>query len=363
MMGRSHSRYSSSSSSNEKRKTYHTKPHSRSHRKKVKRKSVNRNASNSRQKDKILNLTQKVCNMVDADKKRNRSEKHKNKLTSCGCPYNCEDEILTLRNSIENLRSGLSLCHKERPIFQLDHFVDDHYQLLSEAWISIGPSKLKDLVSANLLSICARRERRDMKHSSGKNPKVSCVVQPYVSFDGSDYQLGISELWHRCIQELNDLSIDQIKAILSGTMKLDPVELVRHPSNKSEIVSSEKDNCSHSPKLNPVCEKNSEMQVHDADSTTALCSVLENQFDVQKANDHGIINDKLYTNSESFTKSWSSTSPKDCRIEEKHSTAETDCISDSKDLVDLVHQEITELEMRARAIRAMLKTKSNQLKS
>lgn len=362
MMGRSHSRYSSSSSSNEKHRTYHTKPHGRSHRKKVKKKSVNRNASNSRQKDKILNLTQKVCNMVDADKKRNRSERHKNKLASCGCPYNCEDEILALRNSIENLRSGLSLCHKERPIFQLDHFIDDHYQLLSEAWISIGPSKLKDLVSANLLSICARRERRDMKHSSDKNSKVSCIVQPYVSFDGSDYQLGISELWHRCIQELNDLSIDQIKAILSGTVNLDPVELVRIPGNKSEIASSEKDNCSHSPKPNSVCEMTSKMQVHDADSTTALCSVLENQFDIQKATDHGIISDKLHTNSESFTKSWSCTSPKDVRTEEKHSTGETCHISDSKDLVDLVHQEITELEMRARAIRAMLKTKSDQLK-
>ncbi|XP_018650602.1 hypothetical protein Smp_122790 [Schistosoma mansoni] len=308
-MGRSHSRYSSSSSSNEKHKTYHTKPHGRSHRKKVKKRSVNRNASNSRQKDKILNLTQKVCNMVDADKKRNRSEKHKNKLASCGCPYNCEDEILALRNSIENLRSGLSLCHKERPIFQLDHFIDDHYQLLSEAWISIGPSKLKDLVSANLLSICARRE-----------------------------------------------------PILSGTVNLDPVELVRNPGNKSEIANSEKDNCSHSPKPNSVCKMTSEMQFHDADSTTALCSVLENQFDIQKATDHGIISDKLHTNSESFTKSWSCTSPKDVRTEEKHSTGETCHISDSKDLVDLVHQEITELEMRARAIRAMLKTKSDQLK-
>ncbi|TNN12556.1 hypothetical protein EWB00_003631 [Schistosoma japonicum] len=353
MMVRSHSR-NRSSSSNGKHKSCRTKSHSRSHHKKVKKKSANRNESSDYQKAKIRNLTKKVCSMVDADRKRSRSKKHKSKLPSCGCPFNCEDEIQTLRNSIDNLRSGLSLRYKERPIFQLDHFIEDHYQLLSEAWISIGPSKLKDLVSASLLSICARRERRDMKHPPGKNSRVSCVVQPYVSFDGSDYQLGISELWHRCIQELEDLSVDQIKAILNGTTSLDPAELVRNLSNPSEMVNYEKDNCSHSPKRNLRCEKTCEMQFRDADSTTTLCSILENQLEVQKTTS---VNDK------SHTKSWLCTDTKDDKIDEKYSTGEACSISDSNNLVNLVHQEITELEMRARAIRAMLKTKPDQLKS
>ncbi|CAH8837401.1 unnamed protein product [Trichobilharzia szidati] len=309
--------------------------------------------------------------MVDSDKKRNRSEKHKNKLPSCGCPYDCENEIQALRKNVENLRSGLSHSYKDRPIFQLEHFIDDHYQLLSEAWLSIGPSKLRDLVSASLLSICARRERRDAKHSSNKNPRVSCIVQPFVSFDGSDYQLGVSELWHRCIRELDDLSVEQVRTILNGTGNLDPTELVHNSSsNKCGVIISEKDQNSQASIEDKVDEKVSDKQIHDADSTTALCSVLESSLEVQKCtttvNDATVIDcDRLPKNLlESSTNSWQSV--EDCQDEEKPSTEEAGISnsnnSSNNNIVDLVHQEITELEMRARAIRAMLKKKSVQLK-
>ncbi|CAH8472014.1 unnamed protein product [Schistosoma turkestanicum] len=408
-MGRSRS----SNSLNEKHiKNYHTTTTTRTHsshshhNKEVRKKSIHRNSSNHHQRKTEIHqhITKKVYNMINEAKKHSTTTtstrhhhhhhagKHKKLPPACGCPYHCEQEIQSLHDSIETLRAGLNVAyHKERPIFQLDHFIDDHYQLLSEAWISIGPSKLKDLVSANLLSICSRRERKDMmkqtssSSSSGKNVRVSCIIQPYVSFnDGNDYQLGISELWHRCIQELNDLSIDQIKTILNGTVNLDPMELVRQTtstttnttssSNTNVNVTIEKENCTHSSpsKLNLLNgEKHSDMEIHDADSTTALCSVLENQFDAQKTNehcccmsgndDHDHDDSKLHTNSQSLTNS------KEDRIDEKSTTnvSAGTCrsISESSDLVDLVHQEITELEMRARAIRAMLKTKSDQFKA
>nr|CAH8838405.1 unnamed protein product [Trichobilharzia regenti] len=276
-MGRSHSQRSSSSALSEKQKSHHhsKQQNSRSNHKKTKRKSSSRNTSKDCQKAKLLNLTKAISTMIDSDKKRNRSEKHKNKLPSCGCPYDCESEIQALRKNIENLRSGLSHSYKDRPIFQLEHFIDDHYQLLSEAWLSIGQSKLRDLVSASLLSICARRERRDAKHSSNKSPRVSCIVQPFVSFDGSDYQLGVSELWHRCIRELDDLSVEQVRTILNGTGNLDPTELVHNSSsNKAGVIISDKDHKSRSKASmeNKVDEKISDKQIHDADSTTALCS-------------------------------------------------------------------------------------------
>ncbi|CAH8500905.1 unnamed protein product [Heterobilharzia americana] len=346
-MGRSHSQYSSPSSSSGKLKGHHTKTRSRSHRKKAKRKSSSRNTSEDCQKAKIRNLTKRICSMVDADKKRSRSKKLKDKLTSCGCPYNCEGEIQALRKNIESLRSGLSHGYKDRPTFQLEHFIEDHYQLLSEAWISIGPSKLQDLVSASLLSICARRERRDAKHSSGKNRRVSCIIQPFLSFDGSDYQLGVSELWHRCIQELDDLSVEQVKTILNGTGNLDPTELVRNPNTICNAISSDNNHISHSPTSSKPNEKTSEKQIHDADSTTALCSVLERQK-VNAATavaDRVSDGDKIQENLELSATSWSSADDEDLQKEEKHPPTEETCISNPNDLVVCFRCEISILSI------------------
>ncbi|CAH8837277.1 unnamed protein product [Trichobilharzia szidati] len=98
--------------------------------------------------------------------------------------------------------------------------------------------------------------------------------------------------------------------------------------------------------------------------------VLESRLEVQKCtttvNDATVIDcDRLPKNLlESSTKSWQSV--EDCQDEEKPSTEEAGISnsnnSSNNNIVDLVHQEITELEMRARAIRAMLKKKSVQLK-
>lgn len=210
-MSRSRSRSSYSSlSSNSIR---HRKSKHFGHRKNSRTNNDNDGFSSKSSLDK---LSQKVSSMMNTMKKRNR-ERPKSVKLLCGCPYDCSSEIKKLKQDIADLESGLNSKFSDKPIYEISHFKNNPLQLLCETWLSIGKSKLGNLVSPNLLFICARREKRDQRIK--KHSKDPCFRScPFISFDHSDSEFGVLELWRRCLQELEELSSDDFNKIVDGSL-------------------------------------------------------------------------------------------------------------------------------------------------
>lgn len=299
-----------------------------SDRKKSARKNCIRKRSCKHHKPGLEILTEKIHKMVTADQKRSRTGSCKRAAKDssiCGCPYNCGEDLQKLRQEISEFYSEFSDGFANKPVQQLEHFLNDCSRLLSEAWTSIGLEKVLDLVSSNLLSTCVRRERRAAKHESHKLKPSSSIP-----FDVTQIKPGLSELWQRCLYELNQLSDDQILNILNGSLTFDPAE----SSNSIDLASNHQSDTLRSQIGSPpnvVLSKS----VHPADSTT-------NMFMTSRNGSRQSSHDSLEVQPESNV------------------TVSKDALTDTPEqsrsnLVVLVHQEITELEMRARAIRSMLK--------
>ncbi|KAA3670295.1 uncharacterized protein DEA37_0010672 [Paragonimus westermani] len=145
-------------------------------------------------------------------------------VTSCGCPKDCGVELNKLRSYVNNLLPLLSQGH-DSELHQLEYFVNAPEQLLLECWTVVGAVQLRSLVSKDLMDICVRREKRRLKYSlmSRDTEKVDPAISapPFVSFEDANSQpqqsCGVSELWRRCLEELRDLSPEQIKLVLSGS--------------------------------------------------------------------------------------------------------------------------------------------------
>lgn len=190
------------------------------------RKRCDHKSRSSNQHSALRQLRKRVSHMVHEDRRHKHSgEKIQElQLPSCGCPNNCEAELEKLRKYINGLLHLLPKDSSDLSSYQLDHFVNNPIDLLSEAWITLGASHLRDLVSANLLAICARREQRDKKHSlSDKDAKIAPAVYrsspPFLSLEdefSENVTAGVRELWKRCLLELSELSEVEIQAVLSG---------------------------------------------------------------------------------------------------------------------------------------------------
>ncbi|VDP92872.1 unnamed protein product [Echinostoma caproni] len=147
-------------------------------------------------------------------------------VTTCGCPNNCEAELRKLRDYVNSFQPLLSNEGDLPTLYQLDHFATSPVSLLSEAWVTLGPSHLRDLVSSELLAICARREQRDRDQCLSNRDEKDRTNEymntpPFLSLEAENscvITAGVKELWKRSLRELNDLSESEIKAVLSGTL-------------------------------------------------------------------------------------------------------------------------------------------------
>ncbi|CAL8080143.1 unnamed protein product [Calicophoron daubneyi] len=330
-------------------------------------------------------------------------KKHKNpnngtvkqEASPCGCPNDCSSELQKLRDYIADLMPVLGKGGSNSSLQQLEHFITDKSKLLSEAWVAISPEHLRGLISTDLLAICARREKRNVKHPPLiENHEHADLLQsepPFLSFGESQSTCGLTELWRRCMLELIELSDDEIRWILADSPHVESIpppdygrDIVAEPKLAGEAISMSREN-SHLGMADTHRLKATKL-VHAADSTTnsnvvdddpsnnsgqsPLCKSPNQDVSSPKTShpcsvisvpdcledDIAAPSDLLENRMASlFSNSQIHSSSRE--LSDKSASDGVD-ISDPDVLKARVRQEITELEMRARAIRSMLKTKT-----
>ncbi|CAH8438896.1 unnamed protein product [Dicrocoelium dendriticum] len=283
----------------------------------------------------LRKIVKRVYHMVDEDRQRSSTaQKHENEkvqslVPDCGCPNNCGPELQKLREYIANLHP--SLVNSSVNMYELDQLVDTPERLLSEAWITTGASKLRELMPEDLLAICSRREKRGSKHPSGSyyanTLSVANSLPPFTSFCESQSQpdCGITEFWRRCLFELFELSPSEIKLVLSGVGDLSSI----NP---------------------PHYELKNERQLNLGNqSTEAPC---ESSF-ISYSN---VVHPPTES-PESVNCSYVNQSAKTVSTEPRSASGHSEECSPPQQ--SHVRKEIVELEMRARAIRSMLGSRRN----
>uniref|UniRef100_A0A0V0JCT7 Uncharacterized protein n=2 Tax=Schistocephalus solidus TaxID=70667 RepID=A0A0V0JCT7_SCHSO len=131
-------------------------------------------------------------------------------------------ELRALRDSIKALRANPHLRDLSEPIHPLEDFISSPKKLLSEAWCAVGLDELLNLVPLSLLDSCRRRER---KHP----PRSSCLPSNWPPFPASEcsrgqYVRGLSDLWCRCLEELERIPQTELAPLMSGDK--DPFSIV-----------------------------------------------------------------------------------------------------------------------------------------
>ncbi|KAF5397866.1 hypothetical protein PHET_09177 [Paragonimus heterotremus] len=319
-------------------------------------------------------LTKRVHHMVAEDRQHrsneNTVETVSKDITSCGCPKDCGEELNKLRTYVNNLLPLLSQSH-DSELHQLEHFINAPEQLLLECWTIIGAVQLRSLVSKDLMDICVRREKRRLKYSiiSRDTEKVdpAASVPPFDSFEDANSQFeqtcGVSELWRRCLEELKDLSPEQIKLVLSGSSDAISIPPPRcnfakqHTVNQPEarpvptVISSQTPTDPSS--LNSFERTIDSCPLMDSDASRASADPPQNNTR-KYADAEGASNQPQSTDFGSVSTSQTVTSST-CRLE----VMKDDVPHDSDALKTRVQREITELESRARAIRSLLKSNGN----
>ncbi|KAF6774692.1 hypothetical protein AHF37_06016 [Paragonimus kellicotti] len=292
-------------------------------------------------------------------------------VTSCGCPKDCSVELNKLRSYVNNLLPLLSQGH-DSELHQLEHFVNAPEQLLLECWTIIGAVQLRSLVSKDLMDICVRREKRRLKYSltPRDTEKVDPVafLPPFDSFEDADSQseqtCGVSELWRRCLEELKDLSPEQIKLVLSGSSDVISIPLptcnfakkntVSQPEARSVPTGIYSQTPTDPSSLNSLERTTDSCLLMDSDASCASTDPPQNN--TRKYGDvEGGGNQPQSTDLGSVSTSQTVTSST-CRLE----SMKDNVSRDSDALKTRVQREITELESRARAIRSMLKSSGNE---
>ncbi|THD19903.1 hypothetical protein D915_008907 [Fasciola hepatica] len=323
------------------------------------KRSERKSSHSSSQNPALHRLHKRVSHMVHKDRKRKHSIEplQESKLPSCGCPNNCEPELEKLRKYVNSLIHLLPKNGVESSLCQLEHLVSNPVNLLSEAWITLGASHLRDLVSVDLLAICARREQRDKRHSLPDNATNNETATfrsspPFLSLDSEfseNVTAGVRELWKRSLQELSELSEGEIQAVLSGQFE----DSTKHPRKSSKQPVEQDDKKSPSNFLPAV-------PVESGHSTVATDSRLESNPEREERPQKEPSRHTTEipdTEKPTLNISCDSSSSKDDPISEKCNAMYI--TTKSVDVRVMVQQEITELEMRARAIRSMLKAGSN----
>ncbi|GAA38735.2 hypothetical protein CLF_100215 [Clonorchis sinensis] len=275
---RKHSRRTSSSSSSsyDSHESDCSKPRRRgcgkNRRNEVKESGSSTRHARRTQRGNILHkLAKRVYRMVDEDNRKHIDSKRpslENTVPPCGCPLNCGAELQKLRDYVNRLHPLLSESNQDT-LQQLECFCDIPERLLLEAWTIIGAQKLKELLTDDLLVICARREKRDSKHHQTNS---EWPLPPFTSFDElhSNPQpvCGITELWRRSLTELRQLSTEQVKWVLSGSPNANFIALHWDESSKLAAGTTQDDCASNkdthldsTSQLNPTNKEADELEM------------------------------------------------------------------------------------------------------
>ncbi|BHF58371.1 hypothetical protein SprV_0100132300 [Sparganum proliferum] len=195
--------------------------------------------------------------------KRNSQRPHScSRSVSSSSTSSRKRELRTLRDSIKALRANPHLRDLSKPVHPLEDFISSPKTLLSEAWYAVGLDELLNLVP---LSILDSSRRRELKHP----PHSRCLPPTWPPFPVNDCSRGqcvrgLSDLWCRCLEELELISQTELASLMSGDK--DPFSISVTSDAKTLISQSVQTTSSNS--VAPRSSSGEGPRFHPADSTT-----------------------------------------------------------------------------------------------